>query len=73
MLLRGELHGSLRKLRGHPMLMQDRYSSLQKRGMIEPRTRINRRKTKRVYYQSGDRADLARQGQDELDALKKRR
>ena len=68
-LLTEELHGSLRKLRSNPMLLKDRYSSLQKRGIIEPRVPIKRRKAQRKYYQTGDRLARAQQGQDELDAL----
>ena len=72
-LLREELHGSLRKLRSNPMLLRERYSSLQKRGIIEPRVPIKRRKAKRVHFQTGDRADLAQAGQDEINAMRKKR
>ena len=73
MLLSEELHGSLRKLRSHPRLLQDRYSSLQKRGIIEPRVPIKRRKAKRIHFQTGDRADRIAEGQAEINALRKRK
>ena len=72
-LLSEELHGSLRKLRGNPRLIQDRYSSLQKRGIIEPRVPIKRKKSKRIHFQTGDRADRAAEGQAEINAMRKKK
>ena len=72
-LLKGELHGSLRRLRSNPMLMRDRYNSLQKRGVIEPRVPVHAKKIRRIEYQTGDRADRAAAAQEEITQLRKQR
>lgn len=47
-LLSEELHGSLRGLKPSAMLARDRFKSLQRRGLLEPRTRGNRTRGKRI-------------------------
>jgi len=55
-LLSEEIDGSLRRVKGTPLLAKDRFKSLQKQGLIEPRVRIQRSdRKKRATYQTGDR------------------
>ncbi len=48
MLLSEELGGSLRQLKPVAMLARDRYKALQKRGVLEPRTRVRKHVGKRI-------------------------
>lgn len=60
MLLSEEIDGSLRRLKGMPLLAKDRFKALQKQGLIEPRLRIEpMMRRKRVAYQTGDRSERA--------------
>jgi hypothetical protein len=64
-LLSEEIDGSLRRLKGTPLLAKDRFKSLQKQGLIEPRVRIERsERKKRTTYQTGDRHDKIKAGHD---------
>ena len=64
-LLSEEVDGSLRKLKGVPLLTKDRFKALQKQGLIEPRVRIEEKmRRKRVAYQTGDRAEKIKEGHD---------
>ena len=47
-LLSEELNGSLRSLKATSMLARDRFKSLQKRGLLEPRTRVRKHVGKRI-------------------------
>ena len=69
-LLSEEVTGSLRKLRPTTTLTRDRFKSLQKRGIIEPRVAVKgKKKPRRVSYTHGDRADKAEAGMAELRAM----
>ena len=69
-LLSEEVTGSLRKLRPTATLTRDRFKSLQKRGIIEPRVAVKgKKKPRRVSYTHGDRADKAETGMAELRAM----
>lgn len=69
-LLSEEIDGSLRRLKGMPMLTKDRFKAIQKQGLIEPRVRIEQMtRRKRVEYQTGDRNDKAKAGHDETTKL----
>lgn len=69
-LLTEEVTGSLRKLPATATLTRDRFKSLQKRGIIEPRAAVrNKRPGRRVSYTHGDRADRAEAGMQELRKL----
>lgn len=51
MLLTDEIDGSLRRLKGTPVLSMERFKSLQKRGVIEPRGQLQaQRPRKKVTY-----------------------
>lgn len=50
-LLSEELQGSLRTLKGAPMLARDRYKSLQQRGIIEPRSRAQFKPGRKLVVQ----------------------
>jgi hypothetical protein len=66
-LLSEEISGSLRRLKGVPMLARDRFAALQKRGVIEPRLPAGAQKRRRrKTYVSGQRGDAARAGHEEL-------
>lgn len=69
MLLTEEVEGSLRRLKACTTLAKSRFLSLQKRGVLEPRIPVVRRKAKVIEYEPGGRADRARARQDELDEL----
>ena len=72
MLLSEEITGSLRKLKPAAMLARERYSSLQKRGIIEPRVPVARRGGgKRITYTAGEKGETTRQGHAELMAERK--
>ncbi len=50
-LLSDEIDGSLRRLKGTPVLSMERFKSLQKRGIIEPRGQLQQqRPRKKVTY-----------------------
>ncbi|KAL4860137.1 Ribosome biogenesis protein NOP53 [Chlorella vulgaris] len=67
-----EVGGSLRRLKPTTMLAKDRYKSLQKRALIEPRRKIEQKKQgKKVEYVHGERADRAAERQQELQDLRK--
>jgi len=64
-LLSEEIDGSLRRVKGTPLLAKDRFKSLQKQGLIEPRVRIQRSdRKKRATYQTGDRQDKVTAGHE---------
>lgn len=61
-LLSSEVTGSLRKLKAYPMLMRDRYRSLQRRGIVEPRLPVKRKEKKKwVEIQQGTRGNKERE------------
>ena len=63
--------GSLRRLKSTPVLAKERFKSLQRRGMIEPRVKAAKKGgKKRVEYIRGERADKARERQAEVEALR---
>ena len=71
-LLTEEITGSLRKLKPAAMLARERYSSLQNRGIIEPRVPVARRGGRgRITYTAGEKGEKARQGHAELMAERK--
>lgn len=73
-LLSEEVSGSLRKLRPTATLTRDRFKSLQRQGIIEPRVAAKGRKqSKRVSYTQGERADNAEAGMEEIRALQNKR
>lgn len=73
-LLSEEVSGSLRKLRPTATLTRDRFKSLQRQGIIEPRVAAKGRKQpKRVSYTQGERADNAEAGMEEVRALQNMR
>jgi hypothetical protein len=66
-LLSSEITGSLRKLKAAPMLAKDRFKSLQKSGLIEPRLpAVQKRKNKRKTYIQGERGERIREGHANL-------
>jgi len=66
-LLSSEISGSLRKLKAFPMLAKDRFKSLQKSGIIEPRLPTGqKRKVRRKTYISGERGEKIREGHEAL-------
>eukprot|EP00250_Pteridium_aquilinum_P015216 c22453_g1_i1 orf=418-1587(-) len=63
-LLSEEVTGSLRKLKGCYMLAKDRYNSLQRQGLIEPRQPGKRRaRKKRIEYEQGSKGHVEREMQ----------
>jgi nucleolar protein 53 len=55
-LLTEEVTGSLRKLKGYPLLVRERFKSLQRRGILEPRMPTQKKtKRRRVAYEQGSR------------------
>lgn len=64
-----ETGGSLRTLKPTAVLVKDRFKSLQRRGVIEPRRRVMKKAGKRIEYIHGQRADKAAERQAEVDAL----
>ncbi len=73
-LLSEEVSGSLRKLRPTATLTRDRFKSLQRQGIIEPRVAAKGRKqAKRVSYTQGERTDNAEAGMEEIRALQNKR
>lgn len=73
-LLTEELTGSLRKLRPTATLTRDRFKSLQRQGIIEPRLAAKgRKKPRRVSYTQGDSTEKAQAGMEEIYAMQKMR
>lgn len=68
-LLTEEVEGCLRRLKACTTLAKSRFLSLQKRGVLEPRIPVARKKARVIEYEPGARADRARARQDELDEL----
>jgi nucleolar protein 53 len=61
-LLSSEVTGSLRKLKAYPVLIRDRFRSLQRRGIVETRVPVKRKEKKRwVEIQQGTRGDRERE------------
>lgn len=61
-LLSSELTGSLRKLKAYPVLIRDRFRSLQRRGIVEPRVPLKRKEKKKwVEIKQGTRGDKERE------------
>lgn len=63
--------GSLRKIKPTSMLTKERYKSLQRRGVVEPRVKVNKKGGKRKVVIHGQRADNAQERQNEIKKLKK--
>jgi nucleolar protein 53 len=68
-----EVTGSLRQLSPCFLVTKDRFLSLQKRGVIEPRKPAVAKKARRVEYVVGARREKAEAGQAELVAARKAR
>jgi nucleolar protein 53 len=68
-----EITGSLRQIQPCFLVTQDRFKSLQKRGLIEPRRPVAPKKAKTVTYMPGVRREKAEHGQEELVAARKAR
>ena len=51
-LTSGEVTGSLRRLRPTPVLAKERFKSLQKRGIIEPRRKAQKKGGQKILYQT---------------------
>lgn len=59
--------GSLLKLKPTAVIIKERYKSLQRRGMIEPRKKIHqKKKSKKVVFQTGDRQERALERQEDM-------
>jgi hypothetical protein len=54
-------------------LAADRFKSLQKRGLVEPRKPKGRKQGKRVQYVAGERQERAREQQQEIEDIRKAR
>ena len=73
-LLSEEVSGSLRKLRPTATLTRDRFKSLQRQGIIEPRVAAKGRKQpKRVSYTQGERAYNAEASMEQIRVLQNKR
>lgn len=72
-LLTEEITGSLRKLQAAPMMARERYRALQKRGVIEPRMRVAKRRGRRMTFAIGERAERAQLAQTEINDAKFKR
>jgi len=71
-LLTEEITGSLRTLKAAPALARERFSALQKRGVIEPRVPVARKGGRgRVSYIAGEKGEATRQGHAALMAERK--
>lgn len=66
-----ELSGSIRRLRSEGLLLKDRQTALQKRGVVEVRvrTKAKGRKHRPIVFTQGDRGERALERQAELDEL----
>lgn len=63
MLLSEDISGSLRRLKAAPMLARERFGSLQKRGVIEPRLPAGvQKRRRRKTYTTGERGESTREG-----------
>jgi len=60
-LLTEEVSGSLRRTRGVPTLLRDRFKSLQRRELIEPRKKQPRQRIRRKVVERGSRGEAARE------------
>ncbi|KAG0608709.1 hypothetical protein M758_8G126300 [Ceratodon purpureus] len=61
-LLSSEVTGSLRKLKAYPVLIRDRFRSLQRRGIVETRVPVKRKEKKKwVEIKQGTRGDRERE------------
>lgn len=61
-LLSSEVTGSLRKLKAYPVLIRDRFRSLQRRGILETRVPVKRKEKKKwVEIKQGTRGDRERE------------
>ncbi|GAQ87400.1 nucleolar protein 53 [Klebsormidium nitens] len=71
-LLSDELTGSLRNMKAYPALAKDRFKSLQRRGLIEPRVPSKGRKSnvRRVTYEQGSKGAKEREMHAEMLARK---
>ncbi|GAB4816704.1 hypothetical protein N2152v2_003750 [Parachlorella kessleri] len=67
-----EVSGSLRLLKPTVMLAKDRFKSLQKRGMIEPRRKVAKKAGRKVLYEQGARWDKEKEGQQAIDEARQR-
>lgn len=65
-----ESGGSLRKIKPTPILAKERYKSLQRRGIIEPRVKAQKSGRKKKIIIHGKREDNAQERQDEIRDLK---
>jgi hypothetical protein len=59
-------------LKPTPVLAKERYKSLQKRGIIEPRVKVNQRRGKRKVVIHGKRADNAEERQNEIREMQQK-
>ena len=64
--------GSLRKLKPTNVLAVERYKSLQRRGIIEPRVKTFKSGKQKKYIIHSQGATKAQERQDEVDKLRKR-
>lgn len=67
-----ESGGSLRKIKPTPILAKERYKSLQRRGIIEPRVKVQKSGKKKKIVIHGKRGDAAQERHDEIHELKSR-
>lgn len=66
-----EISGSLRKVKGCCTLARERYNSLQKRGLLEPRLPVKRRALKkRVHYEQGTKGQKEREMHAAMEAYR---
>lgn len=65
-----EVSGSLRRLKPTPVLAKERFKSLQRRGVIEPRHKVNKSGGKKNDFIRGERQDKAEERQRELNEIK---
>lgn len=69
----GETQGSLRLLKPTVMLAKDRFKSLQRRGMIEPRNKVSKKVGRKIKYIPGERAEKAMERQTEVDEMRSKK
>lgn len=65
-----ESGGSLRKIKPTPILAKERYKSLQRRGIIEPRVKAQKSGRQKKFIIHGKREDNAQERHDEIRDLK---
>jgi nucleolar protein 53 len=64
--------GSLLKLKPTAAIIKERYKSLQRRGVIEPRKKIHqKKKSKKVVFQTGERQERALERQEDMKRLRR--